>query len=133
IACGRDGANLVKRAPVRYAGAWLQPIRRRRAFMPQYIQVLTATSTKEDATAIAQALVELRLAACVQIGGPITSFYRWEGQITTGEEWHLTAKTKASLYSEVENAIRHLHKYDVPEIVALPIEQGHAPYLEWME
>lgn len=101
--------------------------------MSGYVQVITTTGSKEDAMAIAQGLVELRLAACVQISGPITSFYRWDGQITTGEEWQCTAKTKASFYSDVENAIGHLHKYDVPEIIAVPIIEGSLNYIRWIE
>lgn len=101
--------------------------------MTQYVQVVTATGSKEDATAIAQALVELRLAACVQVSGPITSYYRWDGKITTGEEWLCAAKTKADLFGDVENAIRHLHKYDVPEILALPVHAGSQSYLTWVD
>ena len=101
--------------------------------MSGYVQVISTTATKEDAMAIAQGLVELRLAACVQIAGPITSYYRWDGQITTGEEWQITAKTKAAFYNEVENAISHLHKYDVPEIIAVPVLDGSANYIRWLE
>jgi periplasmic divalent cation tolerance protein len=99
----------------------------------QFLQVMTTTDKKEDAGAIARSLVEKRLAGCVQVLGPITSTYRWEGEIETAEEWLCIAKTRAELYDQVEVAIRGLHPYDVPEILAVPVSQGNPAYLQWLE
>jgi periplasmic divalent cation tolerance protein len=100
--------------------------------MHEAIQVQTTTATKADAQRIAVALVEQRLAACVQVGGPITSCYRWQGAIETSDEWLCTAKTTRDAYPRVEQAIRGLHPYDEPEIIALPIVAGSAGYLAWL-
>jgi periplasmic divalent cation tolerance protein len=101
--------------------------------MTDYIQVVTTTERQEDAERIAQALVDRRLAACVQVSGPITSTYRWQGQIETAREYQCWAKTRRDLYQQVEQAIRHLHPYEVPEILAIPILAGSADYLAWLE
>jgi periplasmic divalent cation tolerance protein len=101
--------------------------------MSEAIQVSTTTATKEDAQRIAAALVERRLAACVQVGGPITSCYRWQGSVETADEWLCTIKTTRETYEQVERAIRQLHPYDEPEIIALPIVAGSAGYLQWLD
>jgi len=101
--------------------------------MSEAIQVSTTTATKEDAQKIAAALVERRLAACVQVGGPITSVYRWQGVIETADEWLCTIKTTRAAYEQVEAAIRQLHPYDEPEIIAVPIVAGSAGYLKWLD
>ena len=100
--------------------------------MTDYIQVVTTTERKEDAERIARALVEARLAACVQIVGPITSRYHWKGAIETAEEWQCVAKSREVLFAEIDEAIRGIHPYDVPEILALPIAAGSRAYLEWV-
>ncbi len=99
----------------------------------EYLQVLTATGSEEEAKAIAAALVERRLAACVQISGPVTSIYRWQGEIENGREWHCLAKTAASRWDAVEATIREHHSYDEPEIVATPIVAGSPGYLRWID
>ena len=96
------------------------------------IQVITTTETKASAQAIAHALVEKRLAACVQIIGPITSTYRWQGEIETAEEWMCLIKSRRDLYEALEEAIREVHPYDVPEILAVPVVAGSKDYLEWL-
>jgi len=101
--------------------------------MNDYIQVITTTERKEDAGAIARWLVENRLAACVQVSGPITSTYRWQGKIETAEEWQCSAKTLRKLYEPVEQSIRRMHPYDVPEILAIEIVAGSQSYLTWLE
>jgi periplasmic divalent cation tolerance protein len=100
--------------------------------MPEFLQVTTAAATREEADAIALALVEARLAACVQVVGPITSRYRWDGAVQTTEEWLCLAKTTAARYPEVEAAVRRLHSYDEPEIVAVPVVAGSPSYLDWV-
>jgi periplasmic divalent cation tolerance protein len=97
-----------------------------------HVQVLTTVGSEEDAEKISAALVERRLAACVQTVGPIASRYRWRGDVETAREWQCLAKTEASRYAEVEAAIRELHPYDEPEILATPIAAGSAGYLAWV-
>jgi periplasmic divalent cation tolerance protein len=99
----------------------------------EYLQLLTAASSEEEAAAIAAALVERRLAACVQISGPTTSIYRWQGEIENAREWHCVAKTAASHWDAAETAIRELHSYEEPEIIATPIVAGSAGYLRWID
>jgi periplasmic divalent cation tolerance protein len=101
--------------------------------MLQALQVATTTANKADAERIARALVEQRLAACVQISGPITSTYRWQDAIETAAEWVCTIKTTGESYQRVETAIRELHPYDEPEIIALPIVAGSPSYLSWLQ
>ncbi len=100
--------------------------------MKEYIQVMTTTETEEEARRIARALVERRLAGCVQVLGPITSTYWWEGEIETAQEWLCLIKSRRDLYPELETAIRELHTYEVPEILALPVVEGDRRYLEWL-
>jgi periplasmic divalent cation tolerance protein len=94
--------------------------------------VLTTVGSAAEAELIAAALVERRLAACVQTLGPIRSRYRWRDAIEQAEEWQCLAKTEASRYEEVEAAIRELHSYEEPEVIALPIAAGSAGYLDWV-
>jgi periplasmic divalent cation tolerance protein len=97
-----------------------------------YIQVMTAVGSREEALSIARALVDKRLAGCVQVSGPITSVYRWQGRIETSDEWFCMAKTRRELYAEVESAIAKLHSYDTPEILAVPVCDGSEKYLRWL-
>jgi len=97
-----------------------------------HVQVLTTVGSVEDAERISSALVERRLAACVQTIGPIASRYRWQGAVETAREWQCLAKTETARYGEVEAAIAELHPYDEPEIVAIPIVAGSAAYLAWI-
>jgi periplasmic divalent cation tolerance protein len=100
--------------------------------MEGFIQVTTTTEKREDAEHIARTLVEGRLAACVQIVGPITSVYRWKGRIETAGEWLCLIKGREGNYGAIERAIRSLHPYETPEIVAVPIVAGSRDYLEWL-
>ena len=99
----------------------------------RYIQVMTTVDDAEGAQRIADALVGARLAACVQVLGPIASTYRWQGEINNAQEWLCLAKTRADLYPQVEAAIRAAHSYDVPEILALPVVAGSDAYLGWVD
>jgi len=99
----------------------------------RYLQVVTTTARKADAERIARALLEGRLAACVQIAGPVTSLYWWKGALETSEEWFCFIKTGADQYASLEKAIRKVHPYEVPEIVALPIIAGSRDYLKWLQ
>ena len=100
--------------------------------MAEYLQALTTAGSEEEAEGIAAALVERRLAACVQVIGPISSHYRWQGEIERAREWQCLAKTEAAHYDELEATIRELHSYDEPEIIATPIVAGSAGYLDWL-
>ena len=100
--------------------------------MAEYLQVLTSVGSEQEAERIAAALIERRLAACVQTVGPIASRYRWQGEVETAREWLCLAKTEAERYGELENAIRELHSYEEPEIVATPIVAGSRGYLGWI-
>lgn len=97
-----------------------------------HLQVFCTTGSRDEAEAIAEALVCDGLAACVQITGPITSVYRWQGAVERAEEWLLLAKTTAERYEALEAAILAMHSYDVPEVVAVPIERGSEAYLRWL-
>jgi periplasmic divalent cation tolerance protein len=95
--------------------------------------VLTTAGSREEAEKIAQALVERRLAACVNLVGPIQSVYRWQGKVETATEHLLVIKTTAGLFDAVAKAIRELHSYELPECIQLPIEAGSAEYMKWIE
>lgn len=94
--------------------------------------VLTSLPSREIATGLAQALVERRLAACVNMLAECTSVYRWQGAIETAQEVPLLIKTRAALYAAVEAAIREFHPYELPEIVAVTVQRGLPRYLEWI-
>jgi periplasmic divalent cation tolerance protein len=100
--------------------------------MSSFIQVSTTIDTQEGAKKIADALVEKRLAACVHVSGPITSTYWWQGQVEMAQEWVCIAKTRQDLYNAIEQAIRDVHSYDEPEILATPILTGSQGYLRWV-
>jgi len=101
--------------------------------MEEYIQVVTAVEKKKDAEKIANILVEKRLAACVQIVGPIKSTYWWKGKIEKAEEWLCVIKSKKGRYEELEKSIKENHPYEVPEIFAMPVVEGSKDYLEWLD
>ena len=101
--------------------------------MKNFIQISTTTATKEEAQKIARHLVEQKLAACAQITGPIESTYRWKGKVETAEEWLCLIKTKENLFDQIEAAIKKLHSYETPEIIAVPIVKGSREYLKWLD
>lgn len=94
--------------------------------------VITNTPDRDVALKIARALIERRLAACVNILAECTSIYRWQGKLETATEVPLMIKTRAAIYDDVEAAIKSLHPYELPEIVAVPIERGLPDFLEWI-
>ena len=100
--------------------------------MEEFVQVITTVADEAEARRIARALVEMGLAGCVQIIGPITSIYRWEGAVEESPEWLCLIKTSRACYAEVETTIRCLHSYETPEILALPVVAGSAAYLAWL-
>ncbi len=94
--------------------------------------ILTTTGTEEQALSIARALVSERLAACVNIIGPVRSVYRWRDAIEDDREFLLLIKTRATLYMKVERRVRELHAYEVPEVIALSMDRGSPPYIKWL-
>ena len=100
--------------------------------MTEYIQVLTTVEHKADAEKIAKGLVEKRLAACVQILGPLTSYYHWQGKLDSAAEYLCLIKSRDDLFASLEIEIISMHPYDVPEILAMPITKGGKDYLNWL-
>ena len=95
--------------------------------------VLTTTSSQEEARRIANALVERRLAACVNIVSKIDSIYRWKGKVEEAQEFLLLIKTTESAVENLRDAIQELHSYEVPECISLAIEEGSHPCLKWID
>jgi periplasmic divalent cation tolerance protein len=101
--------------------------------MAEYIEIHTTVDTRERAQLLARTLVSERLAACVQILGPISSTYWWNGAVEQGmEEWLCAIKSRQELYGEVERAIMAVHPYETPEIIAVDICAGSSSYLDWI-
>jgi periplasmic divalent cation tolerance protein len=96
------------------------------------IVVFMTAANGEEASRLAEMLVGAHLAACVQILTEIESVYRWQGKIERSSEVLLLVKTTRDKFDELEREVRALHSYDTPEIVAVPIVAGSAPYLEWL-
>jgi len=96
------------------------------------IVVFMTAANGEEATRLAEMLVGAHLAACVQILPEMESVYRWQGKIERQSEVLLIAKTTRGKFDDLESEVRALHSYDTPEIVAVPIVAGSAPYLEWL-
>lgn len=94
--------------------------------------ILCTCTDRTTAERIAETVVSERLAACVNIAPGLTSIYRWEGQIQREAELLLLIKTRQAVYPQLEARIRELHPYQVPEIIALPIQAGSAAYLDWI-
>ncbi len=101
--------------------------------MNEHVVVLCTVGRAEDALAIANAVVEQRLAACVNVIPAIQSIYRWKGRVEREEERLLVMKTRQDRFEALMAAIVSRHPYEVPEIVALPLIAGHAPYLDWID
>ncbi len=97
-----------------------------------FLQVTTTTESRDEARELARAVVEARLAACVQVM-PIQSTYRWKQQIEVADEWMCVMKTTSARYPALEAFIKRKHAYETPEIVALEISVGSEDYLEWVE
>lgn len=100
--------------------------------MTEFIQVYISINDRTKAKEIAETLLNMKLAACVQINGPATSLYRWEGRIVEDEEWLLIVKSSKDLYYELEDQVRQIHVYEVPEILAVSVDKGNEDYLNWL-
>lgn len=101
--------------------------------MPNKILVYCAVPSQEVASTIAQTVVREELAACVTVVPGLTSVYRWQGAVESASELLLLIKTREALFEKLRTRILSLHPYEVPEVIATPITQGHAPYLEWID
>jgi len=101
--------------------------------MTDKLVVFSTCGSAQAAAQIARALVERRLAACVNILAPVQSVYHWKGAIEESAEWLLVIKTRRELFGPLAEALRALHSYEVPEIVALPIVAGSPAYLDWID
>jgi periplasmic divalent cation tolerance protein len=97
------------------------------------IVVLVTCGSAKEARKIARAVVEQRVAACANlVTSPVQSIYRWKGKVESAKEFLLIIKTTQSRFVELKDAVKRLHSYDVPEIIALPIGRGGAAYLKWI-
>ena len=101
--------------------------------MTDKILVLSTAGSEAEADKIARALVEQRLAACVNILPKIKSIYRWQEKIEESEEWLLVIKTRQELFDKVREAIEELHSYELPECISVTADNGSAEYLKWIE
>jgi len=101
--------------------------------MKEFIVVLVTAGTSAEGERLARTLVEEGLAACVNRVPGVQSVYRWEGKIEQSDEEMLMIKTCKELFTALEQRVRELHSYEVPEIIALPVIEGNAAYLRWLE
>jgi periplasmic divalent cation tolerance protein len=101
--------------------------------MTDKIVVFNTCASAAEAAALARTLVDRRLAACVTVISPVKSFYRWNGAVTDAEEWLLMIKTSRPLFEPLRSALEAAHSYDLPEVIALPVTEGSANYLSWMD
>ena len=101
--------------------------------MSEYIQVFTTLEKKDDAERIARALLEKKLAACVQIVGPVSSYFQWQGKVELALEFLCIIKSRQNLFAGLEAVIKQMHPYEVPELLAMPVTAGGRGYLAWLE
>lgn len=94
--------------------------------------VFTTCGSLEEARSIAQTLVERHLAACVNIAPQVESVFRWHGEVETAAEWLLVIKTTAEAFDRLRETLTELHAYELPECIAIAIEEGSAAYLDWI-
>ncbi|HEX8817784.1 MAG TPA: divalent-cation tolerance protein CutA [Terriglobales bacterium] len=94
--------------------------------------VVTTAGSADEARRLAEALLERRLAACVNILPKVTSIYRWKGKVEESAEWMLWIKTTQALFEAVRDAIKEMHSYELPECICLAVEDGSHEYLEWV-
>ena len=112
---------------------WQAGSRYQDSILTKLLQVTTTTASRDEAEQIGRTLVEERLAACAQIAGPLSSFFRWEGRVDSAAEWFCFLKTSADRYPALEQRLKSLHSYETPEVIAVPIEQSSLEYATWIE
>ena len=101
-------------------------------FAHKELVVLVTAATMEEATRISRRVVEEKLAACASIVPGITSIFHWEGKISEEREILVLLKTRGDLFNDLAKAVKEIHSYEVPEIIALPIAHGAESYLKWI-
>jgi periplasmic divalent cation tolerance protein len=101
--------------------------------MTDKIVVLNTCASEAEAERLARLLVEQRLAACVSVVPRLRSFYRWKGAVEQSEEWLLLIKSSRPLFESLRAALEQAHSHEVPEVLALPVVDGSAGYLEWLQ
>jgi len=97
-----------------------------------YIVVLMTTAHKEEAVKIVRCLLNEKLIACANIVGPVSSLFWWEGKIDEASEFLVFMKSRENLFDKLAGRVKELHSYQVPEIIALPVEKGLPSYLDWL-
>lgn len=100
--------------------------------MTEIVEVTTTVDSEQAAATLAKQIVTARLAACVQIAGPLLSIYRWQGEVCEAQEWRCTIKTLASTTPELIHFINEAHPYDVPEILVVEVHSSSNAYKEWL-
>lgn len=100
--------------------------------MSDFALVLTTVGSEAEGDVIASALVEAQLAACVSIF-PMRSVYRWQGEVQREAEWQLVIKTRLDRFEQVQEIVRSRHSYELPEMIAIPIQKGSTEYLSWID
>jgi len=98
----------------------------------EIVQLTTTVDSEDRARTMAESMVAEGLAACAQVQGPVTSFYRWHGRVDHAVEWYCHFKTSKQQALRLRNRLVSLHPYEVPEVIVLPIVDGHDPYLAWV-
>lgn len=101
--------------------------------MTDKILIMSNCGSAEEAERLARRMVERKLAACVTIGSPVTSVYRWHGAVETNQEWTLSIKSRRDLFAALRDELVKAHSYEVPEVIAVPIVDGAESYLRWMD
>ena len=98
-----------------------------------YIIIIVTTASREEAETIVQRLLEARLIACANIIGPVSSHFHWSGKIEKAEEYLIIMKSRQDLFEKLSEAVKALHSYEVPEILALPVVEGSKAYMDWLD
>lgn len=101
--------------------------------MTDKIVVFSTCASADEAERLARRLIEERLAACVNVVSPVRSFYRWKGAVEDSTEWLLIIKSSRDLFAGLSAALESAHSYELPEIIAIPVVEGSANYLAWVE
>ncbi|MGI9471678.1 MAG: divalent-cation tolerance protein CutA [Rubripirellula sp.] len=96
------------------------------------VMVITTIASHQEAEALAAALIEHSLAACVQVDGPITSWYRWNGKVDKAREYRLMIKTTQSAWPTLQEKLVELHPYDEPQIIKIQIDEASEGYRDWV-
>ena len=97
------------------------------------IIISTTFENKKDGEKLSRSLLDEKLIACAQLSGPITSYYRWEGDVAASTEFILTMKTKEPLYEKVKTRLKEMHPYELPEIIVQAVPESSEEYMQWVE